>query len=61
MLIKDLCKVLYELELFVSGDTNEKTYRNSLNKFKKKWLNDNSKRLAVEEIKKKAIEKIRLL
>lgn len=45
-LIKDLCKVLHDLEWWQSGDTDEESYRKSLAKFKKKWFQgDRNKRL----------------
>ena len=45
-LIKDLCKVLHDLEWWQSADTDEESYRESLAKFKKKWFQgDRNKRL----------------
>lgn len=37
-LIKDLCKVLHDLEWWDSGDTSEEQYRTTLTKFKAKWF-----------------------
>jgi len=37
-LIKDLCKVLHDLEWWQSGDTSEGQYRKTLSAFKKKWF-----------------------
>lgn len=37
-MIKDLAGLLHDLEWWQSGDYSEETYRESLNKFKKKWL-----------------------
>ena len=37
-LIKDLCKVLHDLEWWQSCDTSEDSYRKSLGDFKKKWF-----------------------
>ena len=37
-LIKDLCKVLHDLEWWQSGDTSEEEYRKRLSAFKKKWF-----------------------
>lgn len=37
-LVKDLVKVLHDLEWWQSGDTREEDYRNTLNKFKNKWF-----------------------
>jgi hypothetical protein len=37
-LILDLCDVLYELEWWKSGDTEEADYRKQVKKFKDKWL-----------------------
>lgn len=45
-LIKDLCKVLHDLEWWQSGDTGEESYRKSLAEFKNKWFKgDRNKRL----------------
>ena len=45
-LIKDLCKVLHDLEWWQSGDYGEESYRKSLAEFKKKWFQgDRNKRL----------------
>lgn len=37
-LIKDLCKVLHDLEWWQSGDTSEEKYRRTLSVFKRKWF-----------------------
>lgn len=37
-LIKDLCKVLHDLEWWQSCDIGEETYRKTLREFKKKWF-----------------------
>jgi hypothetical protein len=37
-LIKDLCKVLHDLEWWQSDDTSEGQYRKTLSAFKKKWF-----------------------
>lgn len=42
-LIRDLCKVLHDLEWWQSGDTSENTYRITLSAFKKKWLNSSER------------------
>jgi hypothetical protein len=42
-LIKDLCKVLHDLEWWQSGDTSEKQYRKTLSAFKKKWFQGDRK------------------
>lgn len=42
-LIIDLVEVLYDLEWWQSGDTGEQRYRETLAKFKKKWLNGDRK------------------
>ena len=34
---------MHDLEWWISGDTNEEAYRNSVNRFKKKWFNGNRK------------------
>jgi len=39
-LIKDLCKVLHDLEWWDSGDISEEAYRKTLSAFKKKWFKD---------------------
>lgn len=39
-LIKDLCKVLHDLEWWDSGDISEEAYRKTLLAFKKKWFKD---------------------
>ena len=40
-LVKDLVNVLYELEWWTSGDTNEEKYRITVRKFKEKWFKQN--------------------
>ena len=42
-LIKDLVKVLHDLEWWQSGDTSEEQYRETLAKFKKKWFHGSRK------------------
>ena len=37
-LIKDLCKVLHDLEWWQSCDISEKDYRKTVAEFKKKWF-----------------------
>lgn len=37
-MMKDLCKVLHDLEWWESCDYGEDTYRNSAIEFKRKWL-----------------------
>lgn len=37
-LIKDLCDVLHDLEWWQSGDSDEETYRETVQKFKDKWF-----------------------
>ena len=37
-LIKDLCKVLHDLEWWQSCDSSEEKYRKTLSTFKKKWF-----------------------
>lgn len=45
-LIKDLCKVLHDLEWWQSCDSSEERYRKTLCTFKKKWFNgDREQRL----------------
>ena len=39
-LIKDLCKVLHDLEWWDSGDISEEAYRKTLSAFKQKWFKD---------------------
>lgn len=38
-MMKDLVKVLYDLEWWRSGDINEEEYRQTVTKFKRKWFN----------------------
>ena len=42
-MINDLCEVLHDLEWWTSGDTSEPRYRETVVKFKKKWLYGNRK------------------
>ena len=42
-LIADLCKVLHAVEWWQSGDTCEETYRETVEKFKKKWFGGDRK------------------
>jgi hypothetical protein len=45
-MIRDLCKVLHDLEWWQSGDISEKEYRVTLSKFKQKWFHgDREERL----------------
>lgn len=37
-MIKDLCKVLHDLEWWVSDDISEARYRQTVSWFKKKWF-----------------------
>lgn len=37
-MMKDLADLLHDLEWWQSGDYSEETYRESVNKFKKKWI-----------------------
>ena len=37
-MMNDLCELLHDLELWQSCDYSEETYRESVNKFKKKWF-----------------------
>lgn len=37
-MMKDLCKVLHDLEWWQSSDTGEDTYRRAVTEFKKKWF-----------------------
>ena len=37
-MIKDLCKVLHDLEWWVSADISEDRYRQTVSWFKKKWF-----------------------
>ena len=50
MLIKDLCKVLHDLEWWQSGDYSEESYRESVAKFKAKWFKGDRKQIAKEYI-----------
>ena len=38
-MMKDLVKVLHDLEWWQSSDTGEDTYRRAVTEFKKKWFN----------------------
>ena len=42
-MIVDLCEVLHDLEWWQSGDTGEEDYRESVQKFKKKWFGKTQK------------------
>ena len=37
-MMKDLCKLLHDLEWWQSCDYSEKTYRRTVTEFKKKWF-----------------------
>lgn len=37
-MMNDLCEVLKSLEWWMSGDTDEETYRKDVKSFKKKWF-----------------------
>lgn len=66
-MMKDLCKVLHDLEWWQSCDYSEEDYRKSANAFKRKWLRgydwetdgriDRAKR-RIKEIIEKEFEKI---
>ena len=55
-LIKDLCKVLHDLEWWQSDDISEEQYRKTLRKFKNKWFNSNRE----ERLKGYIDEKIKI-
>lgn len=38
-MMKDLCKLLHDLEWWQSCDYSEERYRDTVRKFKKKWFN----------------------
>lgn len=40
-LVKDLAKLLHDLEWWQSSDTSEETYRKSVAEFKEKWFKGN--------------------
>lgn len=46
LMIKDLCKVLHDLEWWESGDSGEEQYRKSLSNFKEKWLKGDKVKVA---------------
>ena len=50
MLIKDLCKVLHDLEWWQSGDYSEEQYRETVARFKAKWFKGDRKQIAKEYI-----------
>lgn len=37
-MLRDLQKVLHDVEWYTSGDISEKSYRETVTKFKKKWF-----------------------
>ena len=41
--LNDLCEVLHDLEWWQSSDISEADYRETVAKFKKKWLNGDRK------------------
>ena len=50
MLIKDLCKVLHDLEWWQSCDYSEEQYRETVARFKEKWFKGDRKQIAKEYI-----------
>lgn len=65
-MMKDLVKLVHDLEWWQSDDYGEKIYRDTVAKFKAKWFNgDRNKRLtkyvddAVEELSKQLYEMIK--
>ena len=58
-LIKDLCKVLHDLEWWQSGDTGEEKYRKTLQKFKGKWFGTDAAR--TKRLKKYIDDQIRIV
>lgn len=50
MLIKDLCKVLHDLEWWQSGDYSEEQYRETVAQFKAKWFKGDRQQVAKEYI-----------
>lgn len=48
-LVKDLSELFYEREWFVSGDTCEGEWREARDKFKKKWLEKDSRAKRIEK------------
>lgn len=52
-LMKDLVKVLHDLEWWQSGDTSEEDYRETVNDFKEKYFknyNDTIKKVIIDEV-----------
>ena len=48
-LVKDLAKLFYEYEWYMSGDTNKGIWTEARNAFKKKWFGENSRQERVEQ------------
>ena len=58
-LIKDLVPVLKAVEWWQSCDTSEKSYREAVRKFKKKWLSDDVRTERLSEIINGKVEDLR--
>lgn len=55
-MMDDLVKVLHDLEWWKSDDISEEDYRETANKFKKKWFNqtkEDYKQIIIDEFEKK--------
>lgn len=56
-MMKDLIKVLHDLEWYESGDIGEETYKETVNAFKGKWFNKKCKKCVLSE-KLETVKKI---
>ena len=58
-LIIDLVPVLKAVEWWQSSDTSEKEYRKAVQKFKKKWLSDDTRTERLGKIINEKVEELR--
>jgi hypothetical protein len=58
-MIKDLIKLLYDLEWWQSGDTNEEKYRKTVKEFKTKWFTKKGRKFNLKRIIKEKTEKLK--
>ena len=57
-LVKDLAKLFYAREWYLSGDTCEGKWREARDAFKKKWFSENTRKDRLEEYMKTMYEKM---
>lgn len=58
-LMRDLAKLLHDLEWYRSGDYGEETYRKTVNSFKAKWLGGKARNTRLKAIIEEQVYQVR--